>query len=117
MKVATISAVLLASGAAHSAEAESVQKAQAEMIGRQSREITSFAEKLNAGDDLVDYCRSELDLRTVSYPRNGSPPFGVDYNHMTPDLLRVTIRLREHYETTFIKLCLANAVKVLREAK
>jgi hypothetical protein len=91
-----------------------ISKAQTDMHSRVSVVVDQHASRLGLPRDVVSYCRTELNGHTDTYPKNGSYPFGVNYNELrTQDELDLVIALRESYEKTYMRLCLSRAKRDL----
>jgi hypothetical protein len=89
-------------------------KAQTEMHARVSVVVDQHASRLGLPRDVVSYCRTELNHHTETFPKNGSYPFGVNYNELkTQEDLDLVIALRESYEKTYMRLCLSRAKRDL----
>ena len=94
-----------------------VQKAQVEMLNRVDVSVKLFAEKVKIEPWYISYCKSQMNLETVSYPKNGVIPLGVDYSMINDsERLELVIGHREAFETGYMQLCLANAKNALNAA-
>ena len=49
-------------------------------------------------------------------PVDGSVPYGVNYNTGSDETLRVTLSIREEYETGYMMVCLAEAKNAISVA-
>ena len=84
-------------------------KAQAEMLNRVSAVVDSFARRIGAGNDLSNYCWTELHLHT-RHATDGSIPYGVDYNNIRSQReLDTVIKVREVHMRNYLLLCIARA--------
>lgn len=110
----TIVFVLIACPAA----ALDYMRAQGDMITRVERAVDEFSRKIGATTEMKAYCRVEMDLATVHYPKNGSIPFGVAYNEIvSQETLDLVIYNREAFEKNFLMRCLSQTVKDLSLAR
>lgn len=92
-------------------------RAQGDMLRREDAAIKAYAGKIGVSDELVSYCQTRLNMETANAPA-GMIPFGVDYRTIEDTKqLSTIIYARESYETSYIKLCLANAKKALKDAE
>lgn len=91
---------------------------QVQMHNRISAMVDQRAQQLGLSQDVVTYCRIELNHKTETFPKNGSIPFGINYNQIT-DMTELTIVItgREAYEKTFMLLCLSRAKRDLSVAE
>jgi hypothetical protein len=109
-------------GAAANAIAEpvtkaEVQRAQGAMLNRITSAVTAYSTSIGIAAEYVTYCYTKLNLETEGHPQDGSVPYGVNYDTLVEgDELRVIIQVREAYEKSFLKLCLAEAKSTLDRA-
>lgn len=93
-------------------------RAQVQMLQRISSVVNQRAQQLGLSQDVVTYCRIELNNKTDQFPRNGSIPFGINYNQISDEReLDRVISSRESYEKTFMLLCLSRAKRELSVGK
>ena len=106
--------LLLASVNAGAQEKVDVMAAQGKMHARVTAVVEKRAKELGVGSDVVTFCRIELNNHTGQLPKDGSIPFGVNYNDITDvDTLKMVIEARESYEKTYLLLCLSRASRDL----
>jgi hypothetical protein len=97
-----------------SAVALDTTAAQAQMLQRVFKNIDAFMAQVGATSEMNTYCRVLLNRFDDSAPKDGSVPFGVDYNQVkTQQELDTIIEVREAFETVFLKRCLSRAVQDL----
>jgi hypothetical protein len=96
-----------------------ITRAQVEMHQRINADVNRFAREIDFLDrDWDTYCRVEMDLKKHTQPQDGNVPFGVNYGNInSEEELRSIISVREAYEKSFLKLCLAKAKKLTSEAR
>ncbi len=93
-----------------------VQEAlQVKAEGRVFAVATRYAKTIGIDADYVGYCSAKMEL-SHGRPRDGSIPWGVDYNHINQATLDETLLVRERYERDFLILCLADAKNSLTHA-
>ncbi len=110
--------LILVTIAARADEKFDTSAAQGEMFNRINAVVEQRAKDLGLGKDVVTYCRIELNDRTNQVPKDGSIPFGVNYNQIsTAAELKTIIEVREAYEKTFLLLCLSRAKRDLSQVK
>ena len=91
-----------------------IMTAQGQMHSRVMAVVEKRAKELGVGHDVVTYCRIELNNHTGQIPKDGSIPFGVNYNEISDaGTLKTVIEARESYEKTFLLLCLSRASREL----
>lgn len=91
---------------------------QVQMHNRISAAVDRHAQQLGLSQDVVTYCRIELNNETDQFPKNGSIPFGVNYNQVADSgELNTILSARESYEKTFMQLCLSRAKRDLSVAE
>jgi len=94
-----------------------VGAAQMQMIDRVEKTVEKYATQIKMDWSYVSYCKSEMNLHTSTHVGINDIPFGVDYNKITDsEYLKAVITVREQFETSYLKLCLANAKNQLAEA-
>lgn len=87
---------------------------QLQMHARISAVVDRRAKELGLSQDVVTYCRVELNRRTDEFPKNGSIPFGIHYDEITDRAqLDQVISAREAYEKVFMLSCLAHTKRQL----
>ncbi len=88
-------------------KAEKVQ-VQREMLRRVSRVVNQFSQRIGASEELVSYCDNELRLHTLG--GSNYTAFTRNYKYITDmPTLNHMLLVREKYEVTFLKLCIARA--------
>lgn len=88
------------------------------MYARIFSAAAAYAKEIGLDPTFSNYCYTDLNMRTNAQPKDGAIPFGFNYNNV-PDqkTLDQVISVRENYERSFIILCMANAKKVLNDAR
>ena len=110
--VATSSATL-----AVQVDTEAVAEAQGQMISRVQAEMDAYAKRLRMDPSIVTYCNGERHLHTYQYPLNGQLPFGIIYNQIKDsERLEQVLRVREAYDSWFLRLCITNAKLTIERA-
>ncbi|WP_162596178.1 hypothetical protein [Methylobacterium sp. 17Sr1-1] len=95
------------------AQAIDTARPQMEMMKRIDFEISNYATRLKLGSTVITYCRVQMQLDT-RHASDGSIPFGVNYrNIQSQEELKNIIWIREAYEITYLKLCIARAKRDL----
>lgn len=113
MKQLIVFALTMASPAAAQLSDSVVGAAQGAMLNREEKAIRKFLDTYKLDDMYAAYCRAEMTLHTKDAP-TGSIPHGVNWRTI-PDqkTLDLIIYNREAYETAYMTLCMAKALKAL----
>jgi hypothetical protein len=91
-------------------------KAQTDMLLRVDKSVKDFAAKIGLPKLYSTYCATKLNLSRKNMPVDGSVPYGVNYNTASDETLRVTLSIREEYETGYMMVCLAEAKNAISVA-
>ena len=123
MKLIAMLAGITLAISAHSSLAQQsgaidIGAAQARMLERIRADVTRYASEIGIPQEFVTFCQIELHLKTYAHPTDGYIPLGVNYNQISDqNQLNEVIAAREAYERSFLTLCLANAKKILQDAR
>lgn len=90
---------------------------QGQMLTREIAEVRGYAAHIGM-TDYVSYCQVKMADEIDLQPRlTGEVPWGVNYHAIDRQTLTLTLRAREDFERSYLKLCLANAKNSLRDAE
>ena len=78
---------------------------------------SAYAKSIGLGSEYVQFRQTELNIKTGAMCQNGQIPFNVQYKDLSPEMPKMVIELRENYQRTAMIFCLANAKKLLNDAK
>lgn len=107
------------SGGGRSAAAQTLDSAAAQgaMLSRIQEETTRYALSLGLDDSYIIYCSVRMHFDT-RHETDGWIPYGVNYNTIRSQReLDQVIATREAFETSYLRLCLADARVTLDAAQ
>jgi hypothetical protein len=91
-------------------------KEQSDVLLRVSRSASAFAAQIGLPKLYATYCFTKLNLSTKNLPVDGGLPYGVNYNTASDETVRMTLSIREEYETGYLMVCLAEAKNAISAA-
>jgi hypothetical protein len=92
------------------------ERAQGAMLMRVQKVTDEYAAALGLAPSVVSYCHTKLRLDT-RHEADGSIPYGFNYRTSADEQVQLTLDVREAFETTYLKLCLADVKAKLSSAR
>lgn len=115
-KLLTLALTFCCAVSAQAQEPFDRNKAQSAMLMRVQRVIEDYAARIGLGPAYVTYCYSKMDLDTRHEP-DGQIPFGFNYRTSSDEQVKLALKIREQFEASYLRLCLADAKIKLDSAR